>query len=59
MLCVVTDPSTANAGLSIGATAQGTCTNPDWSSSECGSFCLSESGSLFSTCGHIQKQNMC
>ena len=40
-LCIVTDPITNFANPSVGSSARGACTNPQWNSTACGSFCLS------------------
>lgn len=40
-LCMITDPSTANATYQVGTTFRGACTNPKWNASACGAFCLS------------------
>src|SRR6266702_7976680 len=39
-LCILTDPDEVGNGLSLGAVLRGGCTNPLWSNSICGSFCL-------------------
>src|SRR5436190_19615456 len=41
-ICVITDLSKYPSGVSIGATIRGSCTNPQWDRSACGSVCLSK-----------------
>ncbi|KAL2052395.1 hypothetical protein ABVK25_007267 [Lepraria finkii] len=59
-LCIVTDPTTDFVNLSVGSSARGACTNPQWNSTACGSFCLNDpvnanDGTVIS-CGN---QNWC
>jgi hypothetical protein len=41
-LCVVTDASAVNQTTAVGTAIRGTCTDPQWNSTVCGNFCLSE-----------------
>lgn len=42
MLFVATDPSVITSTIPLGTSIRGTCQNPNWNESACGSFCLSE-----------------
>ncbi|KAF2805881.1 uncharacterized protein BDZ99DRAFT_539136 [Mytilinidion resinicola] len=54
-LCILTDPEEVSDTLPLGAVLRGSCTNPLWSNSICGSFCLGngDNGSITS-CGNQQ-----
>jgi len=42
LLCVMTQPNTANNTYPIGTTYRGTCTNPLWDDQACGDFCTND-----------------